>query len=141
MVSKADVPHQQLKEEVKPKNVVVDGRNKRALKDIGNLESDRALQLKKPVTDISNVVGAGRGPMATRATTKKLVEKKHAPETVIVISSNDESEKSKTVGRRVSNGRVFEEGVITLTNPDCSEQGCMWTCQKARGITGEHRCN
>ncbi|KAJ9146619.1 hypothetical protein P3X46_028858 [Hevea brasiliensis] len=117
MASKADVPHQQLKEEVKQKNnVVADGRNRRVLKDIGNLVNDRALQVKKPVTDVSNVVGAGKGPVATRVATKKLVEKKHVPETVIVISSDDESEKSKLVGRRVSKEGSSRKDVKTLTS-------------------------
>lgn len=32
--------------EVKQKNVVADGRNRRVLKDIGNLVNDRAIQAK-----------------------------------------------------------------------------------------------
>ncbi|OAY57925.1 G2/mitotic-specific cyclin S13-7 [Manihot esculenta] len=115
MASNADVHNLQLKGEVKQKNVVADGRNRRVLKDIGNLVNDRALQAKKPVTDVRNVVGAGRGPVAARPVVEKLVEKKHAPETVIVISSDEESEKSKPAVRRLSKEGSRKQ-VKTLTS-------------------------
>ncbi|KAF2291807.1 hypothetical protein GH714_035687 [Hevea brasiliensis] len=100
MESRADVPHQQLRGEVKQKNVAADGRNRRVLKDI----------------DVSNVVGAVRGPVATRAAAKKLVEKKQVPETVIVISSDEESENIKPVSRRVSKEGFSRKEVKTLTS-------------------------
>lgn len=71
--------------------------------------------LQKPVTDVRNVVGAGRGPVAARPVVEKLVEKKHAPETVIVISSDEESEKSKPAVRRVSKEGSRKQ-VKTLTS-------------------------
>ncbi|KDP34564.1 hypothetical protein JCGZ_11114 [Jatropha curcas] len=108
MASKAVVPHQQLRGEVKQRNVVVaDRRNRRVLQDIGNLVNDGALQGKKP----------GRGPMAKKAAKKEVVEN-HIPETVIVISSDDESENNKHAGGGrlvVSKEEPSRKNVKTLT--------------------------
>eukprot|EP00257_Ricinus_communis_P007135 XP_002523233.2 cyclin-B1-4 [Ricinus communis] len=112
MASKAVVPRQQLRGEVKQKNFVADGRNnRRVLQDIGNLVNDRAGLGKKPITDAGNI----KAPVAVKAALKKVAEK-HVPETVIVISSDEESENAKPVSRRISKEGSSRKEVKTLTS-------------------------
>ncbi|EEF39154.1 cyclin B, putative [Ricinus communis] len=143
MASKAVVPRQQLRGEVKQKNFVADGRNnRRVLQDIGNLVNDRAglgkvrvittsvhaivrvrflvgicplnltsVNLQKPITDAGNI----KAPVAVKAALKKVAEK-HVPETVIVISSDEESENAKPVSRRISKEGSSRKEVKTLTS-------------------------
>ncbi|WCJ20564.1 Cyclin family protein [Euphorbia peplus] len=92
MASKPAITRHQLKGEVKQKNMVADGRNRRVLQDIGNLVNERGagqVNNKKQITEAVKVVGARRVP----AITKKAVVEKHEPEEVIIISSDDESDK------------------------------------------------
>nr|QYW07116.1 cyclin B1-2 [Dimocarpus longan] len=114
------LPHHQQhhKGEVKQKNVIADGRSRRVLQDIGNQVAERALQGgKKPNTEVANatllaegVAALGKGGDAVRkaaavANQKKGIDKPK-PETVIVISSDDESDEGKFVSRRATRKEV-----------------------------------
>ncbi|XP_050236720.1 G2/mitotic-specific cyclin S13-7-like [Mercurialis annua] len=106
MASEAVVPRQQLRGEVKQKNIVGNGRNnRRVLQDIGNLVNDRAVVGKKPIKDGGN----GKKPVAVKAV--------HVPESVIVISSDEESENSKPISKRIpSKDCPARKEIKTLTS-------------------------
>ncbi|XWS52650.1 hypothetical protein CRYUN_Cryun11dG0089100 [Craigia yunnanensis] len=120
MASRAVVPQQENNGEVKPKNVIADGRNRRVLQDIGNFVNERGAQRKKPITEevaaIAQAVKGGGGAVTkVVAAQRKVVDKvdKPKPETVIVISSDEKTEKSRHVSRREGFSR---KEVKTLTS-------------------------
>ncbi|KAL9454990.1 hypothetical protein AB3S75_010404 [Citrus x aurantiifolia] len=94
MASRAVLPQNQLKGEVKQKNVLADGRGRRVLQDIGNFVTERAPQGKKSITEVVNA--------AVGKEKSKVIDKPKKPESVIVISSDDESDESKPVNRKIS---------------------------------------
>ncbi|KAI9196098.1 hypothetical protein LWI28_021000 [Acer negundo] len=91
--------HQHNRGEVKQKNVLADGKSRRALQDIGNLVIERPLQEgKKANTEVVK----GRDAVRKAAVNQKKEIEKPIPETVIVISSDDESDNQrKPVIRRI----------------------------------------
>ncbi|KAL5764476.1 hypothetical protein ACOSQ2_017070 [Xanthoceras sorbifolium] len=99
--------HHHNKGEVKQKNVLADGRSRRVLQDIGNLVIDQAPLggAKKPISEVVNATTLPADGVVVRkaaANQKKGVDKPK-PETVIVISSDDESGKGvKPVTRRIT---------------------------------------
>ncbi|XP_022730790.1 G2/mitotic-specific cyclin S13-7-like isoform X2 [Durio zibethinus] len=118
MAPRAVVPQHENNGEVKQKNVVVDGRNRRVLQDIGNFVNERAAQGKKPITEgVVAVAQPVKGGGVTKgvAAQRKAVDKvdKPKPESVIVISSDEKTEKSRHVSR--SEGSSKKE-VKTLTS-------------------------
>ncbi|XP_022752418.1 G2/mitotic-specific cyclin S13-7-like isoform X2 [Durio zibethinus] len=121
MASEAIVP-QQKNNEVKPKNIIADGRNRRVLQDIGNFVKERGAQGKKPITKgVANVAQSvkGGGGAVTKevATQRKVVDKvdkdKPKPETLIVMSSDEKTRKTGHVSRREGSSR---KEVKTLTS-------------------------
>ncbi|XWS28390.1 hypothetical protein CRYUN_Cryun25bG0064800 [Craigia yunnanensis] len=123
MASGAIVPDRQENNgEVKPKNVIADGRNRRVLQDIGNFVNERGAQGKIPINEgVAAVAQAvkGDGGAVTKvvAARRKVVDKvaKPKPETVIVISSDEKTEKSRHVSRREGSSSSRKE-VKTLTS-------------------------
>lgn len=108
MASRAIVPQHENNGEVKLKNALADGRNRRVLQDIGNFVNERAAaQGKKPITEGAVVVA-----QAVKGAQRKQVDKPK-PENVIVISSDEKSEKSKHVTKRQGSSR---KDVKTLTS-------------------------
>ncbi|KAL4284622.1 hypothetical protein GQ457_16G007200 [Hibiscus cannabinus] len=110
MASTAIVPQHENNEEVKQKNARADGRNRRVLQDIGNFVDERAPQGKKPITE--GIVAVAQ---AVKGAQRKAVGKadKPKPEDVIVISSDEKTEKSKHVNKRQGSSR---KQVKTLTS-------------------------
>ncbi|XVE59869.1 hypothetical protein DITRI_Ditri05aG0081800 [Diplodiscus trichospermus] len=121
MASRAVVPQEENNVEVKQKNVVADGRNRRVLQDIGNFVSERgAAQGKKPITEgvapVAQAVKGGGGAVTkVVAAQRKIVDKVDKPksENVIVISSDEKTEKNRHVCRREGSSR---KEVKTLTS-------------------------
>ncbi|XVF04887.1 hypothetical protein REPUB_Repub05bG0123800 [Reevesia pubescens] len=119
MASRAIVPHQENNGEGKQKNVIADGRNRRVLQDIGNFVNERAAQGKKPITEgvaEAQAVVKGGGGAVTKPlpVQRKVVVKVDKPKPeVIVISSDEKTEKTKRVSRR--EGSSSKE-VKTLTS-------------------------
>ncbi|XVF19428.1 hypothetical protein REPUB_Repub11eG0109900 [Reevesia pubescens] len=116
MASRAIVPQHE-NNEVKQKNVIADGRNRRVLQDIGNFVNDRAAQGKKPITEgvgaVAQTMKGGGGATTKVVAAQSKVVDKPKPETVIVISSNENTEKSRHVSRRERSSR---KEVKTLTS-------------------------
>ncbi|KAH9741824.1 Cyclin-B1-1 [Citrus sinensis] len=118
MASRAVLPQNQLKGEVKQKNVLADGRGRRVLQDIGNFVTEGAPQGK--VSDrnlflflyksITEVVNAAVGKEKS-----KVIDKPKKPESVIVISSDDESDESKPVNRKISRKEPNKSFTSVLT--------------------------
>ncbi|KAJ8766820.1 hypothetical protein K2173_008374 [Erythroxylum novogranatense] len=115
MASRAVVPHQQLRGELKQKNLAAaDGRNRRVLQDIGNLVKDHGVQGKKPV---GNGPGTRRGPAPAKAAVGAINNaiQKNKPDNVIEISS-DESEEGRPVNRRQFRAGSSKKEIKTLTS-------------------------
>ncbi|KAK8595989.1 hypothetical protein V6N12_064493 [Hibiscus sabdariffa] len=106
MASTAIVPQHENNEEVKQKNARADGRNRRVLQDIGNFVDERAPQGKKPITE--GIVAVAQ---AVKGAQRKAVGK--ADKDVIVISSDEKTEKSKHVSKSQGSSR---KQVKTLTS-------------------------
>ncbi|XVE79038.1 hypothetical protein DITRI_Ditri14bG0025800 [Diplodiscus trichospermus] len=118
MASRAIVPQQETNGEIKPKNVIAEGRNRRVLQDIGNFVCERGAQGKKPiirVADIPQAVKGGGGAVAkVVAAQRKVVDKVEKPKPeVIVISSDEKIEKSRHACKREGSSR---KEVKTLTS-------------------------
>ncbi|KAJ8751509.1 hypothetical protein K2173_016737 [Erythroxylum novogranatense] len=119
MDSRAVVPYQQPREEVKQKNLVAeDGRKRRVLQDIGNLVIDHAVHGKKPIASsvdnevIGNVARGRRVPVppkAAAAAIRNVFQKCEA----IEIRSNG-SEECQSVSRRTSRARTTRKEMKTL---------------------------
>ncbi|KDO66433.1 hypothetical protein CISIN_1g016078mg [Citrus sinensis] len=107
MASRAVLPQNQLKGEVKQKNVLADGRGRRVLQDIGNFVTERAPQGKKSITEVVNA--------AVGKEKSKVIDKPKKPESVIVISSDDESDESKPVNRKISRKEPNKSFTSVLT--------------------------
>ncbi|KAL9458541.1 hypothetical protein AB3S75_007414 [Citrus x aurantiifolia] len=107
MASRAVLPQNQLKGEVKHKNVLADGRGRRVLQDIGNFVTERAPQGKKSITEVVNA--------AVGKEKSKVIDKPKKPESVIVISSDDESDESKPVNRKISRKEPNKSFTSVLT--------------------------
>ncbi|XVF69453.1 hypothetical protein PTKIN_Ptkin11bG0083200 [Pterospermum kingtungense] len=110
MASRAIVSQQQNNGEVKQKNIVADGRNRRVLQDIGNFVNERGAQGKKPITE--GVKGGG-GAVTKVVAAQRKVSDKPKPENVIVISSDEKTENNRHVRRREGSSR---KDVKTLTS-------------------------
>ncbi|XP_022756246.1 G2/mitotic-specific cyclin S13-7-like isoform X1 [Durio zibethinus] len=117
MASTAIVPQEENNEEVKQKNVIADGRNRRVLQDIGNFVNERAAQGKKPITEgvaaVAQALKRGGGAVTKVVVAQRKVVDKLKHETVIVISSDEKTEKSRNVTRREESSR---KEVKTLTS-------------------------
>ncbi|OMO67546.1 hypothetical protein COLO4_30104 [Corchorus olitorius] len=108
MATRVIVPRQENNGEAKQKNLIVEGRNRRVLQDIGNFVNERAADGKKPITEgVAAIALAGKGGAAQR----KVVDKPN-PENVIVISSDEKTEQRRPVTRRE---RCSRKDVKTLT--------------------------
>ncbi|XVF47207.1 hypothetical protein PTKIN_Ptkin03bG0090600 [Pterospermum kingtungense] len=120
MASRPIVPlHQHNNGEVKQRNVIADGRNRRVLQDIGNFVNERAAQAKKPITDGIAQAVEGGGGAATKvvAAQRKVVDKvnnKPKPENVIVVSSDEKTEKSRHVSRREGPSRKDVKSLTSI---------------------------
>ncbi|KAL4297067.1 hypothetical protein GQ457_12G026570 [Hibiscus cannabinus] len=86
MASRAIVHHHENNGEVKQIHARADGRNRRVLQDIGNFVADGAAKGKKPI-------------QAVKGAPRKVVDKPK-PEDVIVISSDEKTDKSEHVSKR-----------------------------------------
>ncbi|KAK8601850.1 hypothetical protein V6N13_058473 [Hibiscus sabdariffa] len=104
MASRAIVHLHENNGEVKQIHARADGRNRIVLQDIGNFVADRAAKGKKPITE--RVVAVAQG-------VKGKVVDKPKPEDVIVISSDEKTDKSKHVSKRQGSSR---KQVKTLTS-------------------------
>ncbi|OMO62064.1 hypothetical protein COLO4_33247 [Corchorus olitorius] len=116
MASRVIVPRQENNGEAKQKNLMVEGRNRRVLQDIGNFVNERAADGKKPITEgVAAIALAGKGGAGgvkkVVAAQRKVVDKPN-PENVIVISSDEETEQRRPVRRREGCSR---KDVKTLT--------------------------
>ncbi|XP_007015340.2 PREDICTED: G2/mitotic-specific cyclin S13-7 [Theobroma cacao] len=136
MASRLIAPQRENNGEVKQKNVIADGRNRRVLQDIGNFVNERAAQRKNPITEgigavAQAVKGGGRAVTKVVAAQRKVDDKadKPKPETVIVISSDEKTEESRPVSRREGSSRK-EVKTLTAILSARSKAAC--------GLTNKH---
>ncbi|XWS63670.1 hypothetical protein CRYUN_Cryun06bG0121400 [Craigia yunnanensis] len=101
------------------KNVIADGRNLKVLNDIGNFFNERVEQGKKPIAKgvaaVAQAMKGGGGVVKkVVAAQRKVFDKADKPklETVIVISSDEKTKKSRHVSIRERSSR---KEVKTLT--------------------------
>ncbi|KAI4308233.1 hypothetical protein L6164_031330 [Bauhinia variegata] len=124
MTSRAGVPQELPRGENKQKNVVAEGRNRRVLRDIGNLvvkqaEKPHADPLKR-ITRLDNAqVAAEKNKKTTTelgnlvvstkvVAAEKVVAEKPPEHEIIIVSSDDESEEEKKEKEHVSGRKAIE---------------------------------